>query len=75
MPMQINIHPRNAVKYEGKVGVDVYGVGEGQCLWIQLEDNRVVLHYGDDASKDDFLRMMKEAFEKIEIACPICGKE
>jgi len=75
MPMQVNIHPRDCVKYEGKVGVGVYGVGEGQCLWIQLEDNRVVLHYGDDASKDDFLRMMKEAFEKIEIACPICGKE
>jgi len=73
MPMQINIHPRNAVKYEGKVGVGVYGVGEGQCLWIQLEDNRVVLHYGDDASKNDFLRMMKEAFEKIEIECPTCG--
>ncbi len=66
MSFSMNLHPVG--KWEG-AKVEIYSKGHGSCIQITLEDGHlwssIALHYGGEENKEEFIKMMKEAFVKL----------
>ena len=76
MTFSQNVHPDE--KWV-KIDAMVWGQIDGGCLRLVLADSKdqqynLIIHYGREKNKNEFVLMVKEAISKIPVQCITCGQ-
>ena len=67
MTISMNLHPEG--KWEN-IRAYIYGAQHGACIVVNLSDDyesatSIAIHYGGEENKEEFIKMMQEAFAKL----------